>query len=101
MIKKKKGLKIARRRLIFFIAFFFAASIFLGASVFNVWLQIFDNNHTILELTTQYNKLLEEEKKLESDVYKLQDPEYMARYARERYMYTKDGEIIIKMQSED
>ena len=100
MKKNKKGLRKARRRLLMLIVIFFGAAAFLCASVFKVWLQIFDNNHTILELTTKYNKLLEEEKQLESDVNKLQDPDYMARYAREKYMYTKDGEIIIKIPNE-
>ena len=27
----------------------------------------------------------------------MQDPEYVARYAREKYMYTKNGEKILKI----
>lgn len=31
------------------------------------------------------------------EVSKLQDPDYIARYAREKYMYSKPGEIILRM----
>jgi len=100
-MNKKKGLKRAKKKLLLMLAIFFAVSALVGGHVFKVWLQIMDNNNTINELSLKYNKLLEEEKQLESDVNKLSDPEYMARYARERYMYTKDGEIIIKMQGDN
>ena len=44
-----------------------------------------------------YEELLEEQDSLKSEVVKLQDPEYVARYAREKYLYTKDGETILKI----
>ena len=34
---------------------------------------------------------------LKSEVAKLQDPDYVARYAREKYLYSKSGEIIIRI----
>ena len=34
------------------------------------------------------------------DVDKLQDPDYIARDAREKYLYSKDGEFIIKIPEE-
>ena len=40
--------------------------------------------------------LQDEEDVLNSDIKKLEDPEYVARYAREKYMYSKDGELIIR-----
>ena len=46
---------------------------------------------------TNKNKLSEEEE-LKSEINKLQDPEYVARYAREKYLYSKDDEIIIKIE---
>ena len=45
--------------------------------------------------------LLDEKEVLETDVIKLQDPEYVAKYAREKYLYTKDGELIIKIIDEN
>ena len=46
-------------------------------------------------------ELLEEEAALSSQVIKLQDPEYRARYARENQMYTKDGETILIIIDKD
>ena len=45
--------------------------------------------------------LKDEEDKLNSDIKKLKDPEYVARYAREKYMYSKDGELIIRLPDDD
>ena len=42
-------------------------------------------------------KLKEEEEELKGQVTKLQDPDYVARYAREKYLFSKDGEIIIRI----
>jgi cell division protein FtsB len=45
-----------------------------------------------------YNEKLETEEELKSEISKLQDPEYMARYAREKYLYSGSDEIIIKIE---
>ena len=42
-------------------------------------------------------KLKDKEDELNNTVTKLQDPDYVARYAREKYLYSKDGEIIIRI----
>ena len=93
----KKGLRRAKQRLVFLIVLFIGGCLFVGTSILKVWIQIIDNKHSIVALTDEYNRLCEEEKQLKSDVNKLQDPDYVARYAREKYLYTKDGELIIKM----
>ena len=31
------------------------------------------------------------------EIEKLKEPDYIARYAREKYLYSKDGEIIIRI----
>lgn len=94
---KRKGLKKARRRLLLLIVIFLGFLANVSFNLFKVWLQVIDNNNSIATLTSKYDKLMEEEKQLKSDVNKLQDPDYVARYAREKYLYTKDGELIIKM----
>lgn len=38
---------------------------------------------------------------LEEEVEKLKDPEYIAKYAREHYYYTKDGEYVIKYDEKE
>ena len=41
------------------------------------------------------NNILTMAKNIDAD--KLQDPDYIARYAREKYSYSKDGEIILRI----
>ena len=53
------------------------------------------------ELQDRIKALQEEEKVLESDIQKLEDPSYIARYAREKYLYSKDGEIIIRLPDDE
>jgi len=42
-----------------------------------------------------------ESKDLKNEINKLQDKDYVARYARENYLYTKDGEYVIKVDTEE
>lgn len=78
--------------LLFAVVFFL---VILVSTVFNDVVQIYSNRKQTSELENRYNELLEEEASLSSEVVKLQDPEYQARYAREKYLYTKDGEKIL------
>ena len=43
----------------------------------------------------------DKEKELELDADKLQNSDYIGRYAREKYFYTKDGELVIKIPEEE
>ncbi len=60
--------------------------------------QIINAKKQIETLSVTYNDELEEEEELNDEINKLQDPEYMAKYAREKYLYSKDDEIIIKIE---
>ena len=71
--------------------------VMLVRTVASDWQEIMENNHQIKQLTEEYNSLLSEEKKLDSDVAKLQDSDYIARYAKEKYLYSQDGDTIIRM----
>ncbi len=83
--------------------FFVLSFVFLGvvgfsvASIFKDWLAISENKQEIASLNTYYSGLLEEEESLTSEVTKLHDTDYVARYAREKYMYSLPGEFIIKL----
>ena len=65
--------------------------------MFSYWSVIITNINEKKELETKYKEILEKEDLLKSEINKLQDKEYVARYAREKLLYSKDGEIIIKM----
>lgn len=50
------------------------------------------------KLNMEYTASLDKEEELKDEINKLKDPEYMARYAREKYLYSADDEIIIKLE---
>lgn len=53
------------------------------------------------ELKEKLVSLQAEESNLKIEIQKLKDPDYLARYARENYLYSKDGEYIIKIEEKD
>lgn len=96
---KKSNLKPAKKQEKSRIAFLLVAVVLfiviLISTVFNDVVQIYRNKNQTEELNIRKQELLEEEKSLKSEVIKLQDPDYIARYAREKYLYTKEGERIL------
>ncbi len=92
-----KKTKKEKKRLVLITFCIIGLLITLVSSVFKDWQEILDNNSQIKALTDEYNTLLSDEEKLKSDVTKLQDSEYVARYAKEKFMYSEDGDIIIRM----
>ena len=68
----------------------------LVSSVAGDWTKIMENKSKIQKLNKKYNELLSEEK-LQSEVTKLQDDDYILRYAKEKFLYSENGELIIRM----
>lgn len=93
--------KFAKRRVLVLFLVFSLLLFYMTYTVVVYWRQILENNKERKVLESTYNKLLEEENILKNDVIKLQDPEYVAKYAREKYLYSKDGELIIKIIEEN
>ena len=48
-------------------------------------------------ISQMIENLLDEKKSLTSQVTKMQDPDYLARYAKEKYLYSKEDEVIIRI----
>lgn len=71
----------------------------LSLSCMNTWSMIYKNKQEKQELEVKYSELLDKEETLEGKVVKLQDPEYVAKYAREKYLYTSEGELIIDLDN--
>jgi len=90
----------SKRRLLLFFSVFVILIGYISYSTFCYWRQILINKQETKELEEKYENLLTDKKQLESDVIKLQDPDYVAKYAREKYLYSKDGELIIKIIDE-
>jgi len=53
------------------------------------------------ELSTELSSLKNEANDLSNTIQKLKDPDYIARYARENYLYSANGEYIIKMEKKE
>ncbi len=68
----------------------------LVGSVYKDWKQILKNRRVEAELTQKYATLLDDEIKLNAEITKLQDDSYLARYAKEKYMLSSEGDTIIK-----
>lgn len=97
MAKAKKSKKTRNR--IFLLGFSSIAIIlFTTITIGKYWVEIIDKYQEKRELKTKLVSLKEKQDVLESDAKKLQDPDYIARYAREKYLYSKDGEIILNIQ---
>ena len=64
------------------------------------WVEIFDKYKEKKNLDNELVRLEEKEEELKVDANKLQNPDYIARYAREKYLYSKDGEYILKIPEE-
>lgn len=84
-------------RFVFFGVISFSFIIYFFGILFDITMQISGKYKEKDELSNELNKLKEEEQELSTDVQKLQDPEYVARYLREKYYYSKSDEFIIKL----
>ena len=99
-MKKKKVNKGAIRRMSLYCFVFICLLIYSAYVTFVSCGKIIDKYQEKKELEKKYTSLIAEEELLEKEVNKLQDPEYIAKYAREKYLYSKDGEYIIKIVEE-
>ena len=70
--------------------------IFLGLGG-RYWVEILAKYQEKKQLEKKLTSLKEKEEALKVDADKLQDPDYIARYAREKYLYSKDGEFILRL----
>lgn len=100
-VNKKVTKNKSTNRIVFLLFAFVFMLVILVATVFGDVQQVIANKRETENLNNRYIELLEEEASLNSQVIKLQDPEYKARYARENQMYTKDGETILIIIDKD
>lgn len=99
MVAKKKKSKF-KYRLFLFIPVCLLTLVTITITVGSYWLQIAEKYKEIDSLEQELLSLKETEEELKVDVEKLEDPDYIARYAREKFMYSKDGEIILRLPEE-
>ncbi len=94
---KRKVTKVTKRRLTVFGTLSLIVIIYFSfILVFHLY-SIYDLKKQKYELEVKYENLQKEAEDLQLEINKLNNPDYLARYAREKYSYSKDGEYIIKL----
>lgn len=93
---KKKITKKEKRRLVLIMSGFIIMISIMCVNILPDWLKISKNKKEYALLQKNYNDLLNDGEALVAEVQKLKNPEYAERYAKERYLYTKPNEIIIR-----
>jgi len=98
-VAKKRKIK-AKKQAFRIVVFGSVCLLICGAiltTIANVWVEIYNKYKEKEELERKILALKQEEEELSVDVERLQDPEYVARYLREKYFYSKNGEYIIRI----
>ena len=94
--KRRRSIKHKVRFLLAFMVF----GIIITTLGYNLFSNIKTINAMKLEknvLQTKIVELADEKAVLENDILKLKDPDYIAKYVREHYFYSKSGEVILRM----
>lgn len=99
--RKRNSKKKRTRRMLLLGLGSIAVIITMTFTIGKYWIDIFDKYKEKQELEEKLAELEALEKELQLDANKLQDSDYIARYAREKYSYSKDGEFIIKIPEEE
>lgn len=98
--KKRKKIRKFRTRMVLFVPVCLSLIVILVVTIGKYWVDIVNKYQENERLSKELVTLKEKELELKIDVEKLQDPEYLERYAREKYLFTKDGEIVLKLPDE-
>ena len=98
---KKKITKASRRRLIIFglpsiimIIYFLMTISVYAIKIYNLKVEKKYLQDNLVDMQAK-------EKKLTIEIEKLKDREYLAKYARENYQYSKDGELVFSLPEDD
>ncbi len=102
MVKKKKKYTVKTKGRMFVIFMFFGAIIItLGFTFLRDLKRINDMNSQMKNLKIEKEQLMDEEDMIQADIKKLSDSSYIARYAREKYFYSKEGEFILRIKEKN
>ena len=92
---KRRVSKQSKRRLMIF-------GILSIVAIGYFFVTIFSYTYNYISLKKNELVALQDEKaNLKIEIEKLNDPEYVARYAKENFLYSADGEYVIKIETDD
>ena len=94
-IKKKKNKKTKRILLFTFICL--SVNCYIIFSVGSIFKDVKDKKEEKSSLAIKLDELKEETEALKVEANKLQDKEYISKYAREKFLYSGENEYILKM----
>ena len=97
--KNRYSFKTRGRMFVFFLFFIFIIAT-LGYTMLNNLKQINDIRIQKDKLYEEKNRLKEKQESLLADIEKLSDKDYIARYAREKYFYSRPGEIVLRIDED-
>lgn len=99
MVRKKRryGIKTKSRMALISLCFVVVIGT-LGYTLFMNFRQIVIIENSIVELEEEKLDIQEDKERIEADIKRLSDKEYIARYAREKYFYSREGEIILRFK---
>ena len=95
---KRTITKASKRRLSIFGTISVIAIVYFVVSLISSTYSIYTLTKEKKELENLYIELVEQAEDLKLDIEKLNDPDYLADYARENYLYSKDGEYILQIE---
>ena len=96
MTKRRISKSSKKRLLVFGTGSLIAIFCFCFSLIYNIY-TIYSLNMEKKELEKLYVELQEKSESLKIDIERLNDEKYLADYAREHYLYSKDGEYIIQI----
>lgn len=95
---KKQVSKKAKRRLIVFGPIAVFIIIYCAFTLCTTITDLYKLSSEEKNLNNKLNTLKTNASDLKTEITKLQDKDYVARYARENYLYTRNGEYVIKTE---
>ena len=98
---KRKISKASKRRIFTFggLSIFIIAYFCVNGAQYIVNINKLSNEEKRLD--SELLALKNKEDNLKTEIQKLKDPDYIARYARENYLYSKDGEYVIRIDPKE
>ena len=96
---KKKVSKASKRRLMIFGILSIMAIVYFFVTLFGYTYSYISLKKEENNLKSQLVSLQDKKANLKIEIQKLNDPEYVARYAKENYLYSADGEYVLKIDT--
>ena len=98
MAKKRRKVKTNFKRAFLITVFCLVTNFFVITYIGGTFKNVVELKKEQKELSGTLVSLKEEEETLKSEVNKLQDPDYIAKYAREKFMNSGEGEYINRIK---